>query len=206
MLRRALRCCHSGIIRLPPMPMAKHKNAGIIVAISESVTSQTPPIPGNRLPLSLASQVRLTRDSAKSPIIPTSPARGPGSMPPTMAGQFRGCDGAADGPLPAAASAGKSHCKQTKATIVAVTIPPTAPSRVFPGLSRGTSLCFPSVFPLKYAPASAALVTAIVVNSAANPQLPLPIDTHRDQQGHRQSDIHRHENRAAGALDDPRVS
>ena len=45
------------------------------------------------------------------------------------------------------------------ATMMPVTMPPTAPSMVFFGLTTGASACFPKRFPTKYAPVSIIHIT-----------------------------------------------
>ena len=105
----------------------------------ESNLSSMPPWPGRRLPLSLTPRVRLSNDSTKSPKVPNTTTTKPNPIQ-------TGTESVPNSLL--------YNQPTTPATMSTKMHPPIEPSQLFPGETRGNSLCLPISEPTQYAPVS----------------------------------------------------
>ena len=108
----------------------------------ESSRSSTPPWPGIRLLASFTSALRFIQDSARSPAWATAPMSSPRNA----------CTGRA--------RESRNRLPSNRLAATAPTSPPTAPSRVLPGLIAGASGTRPRARPTKKAAVSAENVTS----------------------------------------------
>src|SRR6202522_373010 len=105
-------------------------------AVTLSMRSNRPPCPGSNVPLSLSAAARLNMLSVRSPMTEKIPTAHPNTTP-TSGGRPK-------------------YRAPPPATTATMARPPTAPSQVLPGLTRGANFRRPKARPAKYAPMSAA--------------------------------------------------
>src|SRR5882724_5188905 len=138
-----------GAHSMTPDPNSPNAYSGA-AAVTLSIRSSSPPCPGNRLPLSFNPAPRLNMLSVRSPMTEKTPTAQPNITP---------------------AATGRPKCRQPmRATSATAAKPPTAPSQLLPGLTRGANLCRPRLRPAKYAPISAANTKSSIHSTISGPR------------------------------------
>ena len=113
---------------------------------SESVRSNNPPCPGNKVPESFASTRRLNHDAKRSPKVPTTPTIAPSENTKTETNKNEIqnlCDGSTGSPIPPKEYNSTNGDNKMNSVNPALNIPAAKPSHVFFGLNLGASLRLP---------------------------------------------------------------
>src|SRR3984885_7837696 len=119
-------------------------------AVTLSMRSNKPPWPGSNAPLSLSPAARLNMLSVRSPMMEKIPTAQPNN---TTAGNEK-----------------PKYAAPPQATSDTISRPPSTPSHVLPGLTRGANLRRPMLRPATYAPMSAAVTNSTSHRTICGPR------------------------------------
>src|SRR6202789_2527085 len=134
---------------ITPEPNSPSADKGA-AAVTLSMRSSIPPCPGSSMPLSFSPAERLNMLSVRSPMMEKMPTAQPN--------------------ITAHADGSPKWAAPHQATSATSSSPPSAPSRVLPGLTRGASFRRPRLRPAKYAPTSAAITSSNSQSTSTGPR------------------------------------